>query len=63
MVVIKGRRPANLEIDDIDDGNNSDDGAPSTIFMSDLAFQPNSSLAALEQQKMAQQMDLVICMW
>jgi len=55
MVVIKGRRPANLDIDDVDDGNNSDDGAPSTIYMSDLAFQPSSSLTALEQQKMAQQ--------
>ncbi|KAG7363402.1 phosphatidylinositol-specific phospholipase C, X domain containing protein [Nitzschia inconspicua] len=30
MVVIKGRRPANLDIDDYDD-ENSDDGAPSTV--------------------------------
>jgi phosphatidylinositol phospholipase C delta len=56
MVVIKGRRPANLEIDDIDDGNNSDDGAPSTIYMSDLSSQANSSLnTSQHRQKMAQQ--------
>jgi phosphatidylinositol phospholipase C delta len=56
MVVIKGRRPANLEMDDIDDGNNSDDGAPSTIYMSDLSSQANSSLnASQHRQKMAQQ--------
>ena len=53
--MIKGRRPANLEMDDIEDGNNSDDGAPSTIFASDVSSQMNSSVTASHQQKMVLQ--------
>lgn len=51
MVVIKGRRPANLDIDDYDD-ENSDDGAPSTVpstTYSDLQ-RTNSSLNLSEDK-------------
>lgn len=37
MVVIKGRRPNNLDLTDVEeyDDDLSDDGAPSTIFSSE----------------------------
>merc|ERR1712238_138921 len=64
MIVIKGRRPANLEVDDIDDGNNSDDGgAPSTIYTTSDApstiYTNNGDLSSLNasqhHQRMVQQ--------
>lgn len=44
MVVIKGRRPENLEIDGSDDGRYSDDGAPSTILTGDGTVQQAQQL-------------------
>ena len=47
MVVIKGRRPT--ELDDFDD-RNSEFGAPSTVLMSDIS-ELNSSIATSQTQK------------
>jgi phosphatidylinositol phospholipase C delta len=49
MVVVKGRRPLNMDIDDYDD-DNSDDGAPSTIYTGD-----GSNMLQQQQQHQQQQ--------
>jgi len=51
MVVIKGRRPT--EMDDFDD-RTSDFGAPSTAYMSETSSQWNSSTASSQQQNLLQ---------
>jgi len=50
MVVIKGRRPEKLGIDD--DGNHSDDGAPSTIAASDVYSQSYTGQSSPSQQNL-----------
>ena len=50
MVVIKGRRPADLDIDDYDD-ENSDDGAPSTVPSTAPSDFVHTSSQMSQQQK------------
>lgn len=49
MVVIKGRRPSNMEIDDYDD-DNSDDGAPSTVYTGDGTSMQSQQLKSVQHR-------------
>ena len=54
MVVIKGRRPSNMDMDDYDVDDNSDDGAPSTVPSTTYSEFPHTS-STLSQKEQAEQ--------
>jgi len=60
MVVIKGRRPASLGLEDMDYWNTSDDGAPSKTCTSDVSAQVPTAAAVSSQQQLLPQQNMVL---